>query len=920
MNKKIAKSLSALLLLTAVAVTQVPVSDVEAVASASDFQVEGNKLLKYVGTAEVVSVPDTIKSIGEEAFAGNDALIKVNIEGDVETIGYRAFAECDNLRTIVVGDTVNTIDTAAFSNNKELVNVTLGAGVKDLGSGVFAGCSQLADLNLSEDSSYLYYSNGILYDDEQTIVYALMPAYEKGAYTLPQTVEEIKGYAFWGNPYLETVTLGSGLSEVPAYAFSNCMNLKEVDIPLPVRGIAAKAFEDCVNLQKVTLPDSMANIHDTAFDGCPNAEFTATPGTYSAEFAAAMQKSEVEEVEYEDVQESKVVEPGELQSVKTEETEAASEETEAAGGDVEDRTEPESTKEEGKEAASEQPVIAQTETVNNLTLLGQSSIVAGRAVVFINNGASDVRSGVDLSKLEAENDQDKQTTEAGDVSSVLLDSAQKGRDFPKYTVVDDRLIAAQAFYQDADLTEYELEEGIEEIGEFAFARTSLSSMTIPEGVTTIGYGAFYHCDLLTEVTIPASVTRIEPYAFDKTPWVENMDTATYPFMIVGDGILIAYMGSDSVVNIPDGVKQIGPQVFKDHMGITAVNIPDTVEVICEEAFMGCKNLKTVNGGDHLRRIEDRAFMDCPLSTVRIPASVEEIGLGAYSIANGTDTAVFEGSKLPVLITGQGVERIANQDYQTYAIDNIKTVIVPDGVDELEGTILETGIYGYRGIICDESGDQIGDSSEGVSLEEESGVHLKIVSEVLGQGENAMATIPGNDGSYILKVKDSEEAGEKISAAYGELYGGRTPSNLSAYDISLYDASGTISITRLGKQYITVQVPVPEKVSAEGLNVVTLDQDGQLEAVEHRILELEDGNYLQFTTSHFSPYGIYNYSSFGAQAQVSNGKAVFTSLSGSKDDTPDTGDPIHPKWFLALGLFSASVALFFYGNRKKQAVH
>ena len=168
MNKKIAKTLSALLLVTAIAVTQIPASDVEAVAPSSDFEMDGTKLMKYSGTAEVVSVPDGVKIIGEEAFVGNDNLIKVTIGDDVESIGYRAFADCDNLRTITVGDGVEEIETAAFSNNKELVNVTLGANVKKLGSGVFAGCSQLKDLSISEDNSYLFYSNGILYDVKQT--------------------------------------------------------------------------------------------------------------------------------------------------------------------------------------------------------------------------------------------------------------------------------------------------------------------------------------------------------------------------------------------------------------------------------------------------------------------------------------------------------------------------------------------------------------------------------------------------------------------------------------------------------------------------------------------------------------------------------------------------------------------------------
>ena len=301
MNRKITKSLSALLFAAALAVTQIPVSDAEASETASDFQMEGNKLLKYAGTAEVVSVPDGVKEIGEEAFAGNDNLVKVTIDGDVEKIDYRAFADCDNLRTVKVGDSVTEIETAAFSNNKSLKNVSFGASLKEIGSGIFAGCSQLSEVSLSDDNPYLSYSDGVLYDDEKKILYVLMPDYEKTSLTLPTSVEEISAYAFWGNPYLEHVTLDSSLNSVPAYAFSNCINLKSVDIPLPVRSIEAKAFEDCVNLQEVILPDSMNHIHDSAFDGCSGVKFKATPGTYSAEFADAFHASEeVDQIEYED--------------------------------------------------------------------------------------------------------------------------------------------------------------------------------------------------------------------------------------------------------------------------------------------------------------------------------------------------------------------------------------------------------------------------------------------------------------------------------------------------------------------------------------------------------------------------------------------------------------------------------------------
>ncbi len=911
MNRRIAKSLSVLLLLTAIAVTQVPVSDVEAVAIASDFQMEGSKLLKYTGTAEVVSIPAGVQSIGEEAFAGNDDIIKVKIDGEVESIGYRAFAQCDNLRTISVGDNVTEIETAAFSNNKELVNVNLGAKVRNLGSGIFAGSSQLSEVKVSEDNPYLHYSNGVLYDGEETVVYALMPAYEKGAFTVPSTVTEIKGYAFWGNPYLEKVTLCSSLSEVPAYAFSNCLNLKEVSIPLTVRGIGAKAFEDCVNLSSVTLPDSMARISDTAFDGCPNVEFTATPGTYGAEFAAARKTSEVDEVEYEDVQDSQVIDPD---SVSNEDSSV----DESMDGSQEDGT-------EGGQEPTPTPKSL-SDTISNKTLLGESSIVSGRAVIFINNSQPTVLSGsqrpsagtgqIDLSVLDVEGIGN--TADEAGIENLLYDNAQKGKDFPKFSIVNNTKIASQAFYQDSDMTEYTIEEGITEIGEFAFARSSLTSVVIPQGVTRIGYGAFYHCDNLKEVVIPDSVTEIESYAFDKTPWIEELQPDS-PFKVVGDGILIAYTGSDSVVNIPTTVKQIGQGVFREHMGIIAVNIPDTVQIIGEEAFMDCKNLKTVNGGNSLVKVADRAFMNCPLSQVVIPASMEEVGLGAYALAGGTDTAVFMGSEPPVLTMGWGAKRLSNQAYRTYAFGNIKNAIVPDSAGNFEGTVLENGAYGFHGVIYNESGNMIADNQAGVDFGENSGISVRVSSDVLPESENAMVTIPGDGSAYVFKVQDSQDAAQRISAAYGELYGGKAPFALSAYEMSLYDRSGTIPITRLGKQYATVLLKLPQGMPTDSLHMVTLDQDGQLEAVEYRIVTMEDGNYIQFNASHFSPFGIYRNASVDGQAVVTDGNAVITSLSNQKDDTPDTGDFIHPKWFLAIGLLAGAVALFFYKGKSKRII-
>ncbi len=897
MSKKIAKLLSVLLLAAAIAVTQIPVSDVEAAQTASDFQMDGMKLLKYAGTAEVVSIPAGVKEIGEEAFAGNDYLVKVTIGADVEKIGYRAFADCDNLRTISVGDMVQEIETAAFSNDKALKNVSLGAAVQKIGSGIFAGSSQLSALSVSEDNTYLAYEDGVLYDDEKKVIYTMLPNYENAVYTMPVTVEDVKAYAFWGNPYLEYVKLNSALTNIPAYAFSNCMNLKEVNIPLPVRTIEAKAFEDCVNLRSVILPDSMSNINQTAFDGCANVEIEATPGSYGEEFANALKAAEVEQVEYEDVTESTVISADEL--------------TQEEGTS-------ESLQENDTQDEEEQNLPVEVQTISGSysseRLLGQSSIVAGKAVVFIDNGTTNTgniaNTQIDLSienNSAADTDGDEE-----EIGGILTENASKGKDFPKYTVVDNK-IASQAYYQDTSLTEYIIGEEIREIGEFAFARSGLTSIEIPEGVETIGYGAFYHCDDLTQVTIPDSVKEIDANAFEKTPWLTQKD-AEAAYVIVGDGILISYNGADSIINIPGNVKQIGAEVFKDHMGITAVNIPDSVEVIGEAAFYGCKNLTTVNGGKGLIKIGARAFQDCPLSQVVIGASVQEIGLGAYDFSGGTDTAVFEGTILPQLTMGDGAGRLSNTDARVYALGGVNKIIVPTGTTHLKDTILESGSYGFAGMIYDEAGNLLTDSSGGVQKQSQAGVTVQIASTVLASDkENIMATLPGNEESFVLKINDSDTAAEAISKAYSELYGGKEPSDLYGFDISLYDSAGQIPIRKLGKQYITVMIPLPSGSSANGLHMVTLDEDGQLEAVEHQVVNLSDGDYIQFTTSHFSPFGIYQYTGYNGQGVVKSGSA-FIQMSG-KDDTPDTGDFIHPKWILALGLLAAATALFFYKGKK-----
>ncbi|MBR4085129.1 MAG: leucine-rich repeat domain-containing protein [Lachnospiraceae bacterium] len=188
------------------------------------------------------------------------------------------------------------------------------------------------------------------------------------------------------------------------------------------------------------------------------------------------------------------------------------------------------------------------------------------------------------------------TSIVGNKAVFLIDheemEAKKGSDvditeiFPVESHIED-----WQFYLEMGLRSKELPKGTKTIGRYAFARSGLKSITIPYGTTEIGYAAFYHCDNLKEVDIPATVTQIDGKAFQFTSWLEDFyrgeNDDESDFLIVGDGILLAYRGDAETVIIPEGVKTIAEEAFLNHKEIKEVVFSSTISKIEEDAFKGC---------------------------------------------------------------------------------------------------------------------------------------------------------------------------------------------------------------------------------------------------------------------------------------------------------------------------------------------
>ena len=243
-------------------------------------------------------------------------------------------------------------------------------------------------------------------------------------------------------------------------------------------------------------------------------------------------------------------------------------------------------------------------------------------------------------------------------------------------------IGDSAFYQCYSLTSITMPDSVTSIGGYAFYRcSSLTSVTIPDSVTSIGDCAFSYCSL-TSITIPDSVTSIGRYAFESCTFLTSITMPDSVTSIGGYAFYRCY--SLTSVTIPDTVTSISDHTFYSCSSLTSITIPKSVTSIGNEAFGYCSALTSVTIPRSVTNIGNEVFYHCTSLTELIvhPANPNYMSIdGVLFTKDGTKLIQYPLGKsdtsytIPIRVTSIG-------DYAFYYCQSLTSITIPDSVTSI----------------------------------------------------------------------------------------------------------------------------------------------------------------------------------------------------------------------------------------------
>ncbi len=636
-----------------------------------------------------VTLPESVKSIGEGAFAGCSSLVEINLE-NVTSIGKNAFDQCRALKSVTLGEGLTVVPESAFTSCAALTSVTLPSTLKEIGKNAFALCA-FTSIELPEGLT--------------TIRYGAFRGTPLASLHLPASLEKL-GDSYIGDVFeipgsqaadksLENITIdeknpcwtsvdgmlySKDLSEIVfcprgrktakvldsvttigRYAFFMCFDLTKVELPAGLKTVSEQAFHYCEALVDCVLPAGLERVENSGFFGCE--EWTGVDNipssvTFIGDYAFAECKG------------TKLVIPegntsiGKFAFYGYEETlneillpttlRTLGDSAFAWAKNVKEIVIPEGVTSIGEECFGITNSLERLTLPSTLKSIGKDAFKLGQG---IENKLSEVYIPASVTSIAP--------------------NAFSGRDGIK--IIADNAFTAAAKFANDNGYELELRDSDADFeivdGVLKGYHGTKTDIVIPSTVTEIGEGVFVTEEgeegvEITKVTIPSSVVRIGKDAFNGCELTS----------VVFEGENLAEIGESAFayctklpeITLPEGLKVIGKAAFQCTSAIKSINIPASVESIGESAFSTCSELTEVNFADdnesQLKTIGKKAFYQCVrLGTLDIPEGVTTIGDQAFRASGGLkrvylpSTLTEFGSSAPAVFSNVNSANLSGTD-------------------------------------------------------------------------------------------------------------------------------------------------------------------------------------------------------------------------------------------------------------------
>lgn len=216
-----------------------------------------------------ITIGNNIRTIKSGAFEWCTKLQYVNLGSSVKEIDYAAFRNCDVLSSIYIPNSVTSIGAQAFSGCEILNSISIGSGVKTIADDAFSTNPNLTTITVSSSNTNYASMNGVLFNKNVTKLICF-PSGKSGSYTVPSSIESIGSKAFSECDKISTIIFSESLTNIENNAFYGCDSLQTVMFNNSLQNIGEYSFYNCKKLNSISLPDSLNEIGQNAFGMCTN--------------------------------------------------------------------------------------------------------------------------------------------------------------------------------------------------------------------------------------------------------------------------------------------------------------------------------------------------------------------------------------------------------------------------------------------------------------------------------------------------------------------------------------------------------------------------------------------------------------------------------------------------------------------------